>query len=61
VPFVGREVELAALRAALDLTRGGRGQVAVLSGEAGIGKTSTIRAFGETAKAELSACCSDND
>jgi predicted ATPase len=45
VPFVGREVELAALRTALRSTQDGRGQMAIVSGDAGIGKTSIIRAF----------------
>jgi DNA-binding winged helix-turn-helix (wHTH) protein/tetratricopeptide (TPR) repeat protein len=38
-PFVGRDVDLAALEAAWAGARSGRGGVALLSGEAGIGKT----------------------
>ena len=41
--FVGRQQELSALNSALDETLAGRGQVALLAGEAGIGKTSTAR------------------
>jgi DNA-binding CsgD family transcriptional regulator len=38
-PFVGREVELAALTADLDAAAAGRGGVVLLAGEPGIGKT----------------------
>lgn len=38
-PFVNRERELAVLRRCLDEARAGRGQVVLLSGEPGIGKT----------------------
>jgi DNA-binding CsgD family transcriptional regulator len=38
-PLIGRDRELAALHAALDQARRGRGGVAVLDGEPGIGKT----------------------
>jgi predicted ATPase len=38
-PFVGRERELALLRAALQDARGGRGRLAVITGEAGAGKS----------------------
>ncbi len=38
-PLVGRDVELARLRAAVDEVSAGRGQVLVISGDAGIGKT----------------------
>lgn len=37
--FVGRQQELVQLRAALDDTLSGRGQVVMLAGEPGIGKT----------------------
>src|ERR1700736_4655419 len=37
--FVGRERELAELRAALDAANAGRGRLFLLSGEPGIGKT----------------------
>jgi DNA-binding CsgD family transcriptional regulator len=39
MPFVGREAELAALTADLDAALGGRGGVALVAGEPGIGKT----------------------
>lgn len=38
-PFVGRERELATLRAALERATGGMGQVVLIGGEPGIGKT----------------------
>ena len=44
-PFVGRETELAALEAALDQATAGRGQVMLLAGEAGIGKTRIAQEF----------------
>ena len=37
--FIGRQQELAALTAALDNTVSGRGQMVMLAGEPGIGKT----------------------
>src|SRR6266446_6083216 len=43
--FVGRQRELQALRAHLDGAEAGVGSLAMLVGEAGIGKTSTARAF----------------
>jgi AAA ATPase domain len=45
-----REGELAALKAALDAARKGRGTVVLLAGEAGIGKTALVRAFASVAK-----------
>jgi predicted ATPase len=50
--FIGREAELTALRTALSLAREGKGQTAILSGDPGIGKTSTIRTFAEIAETE---------
>ncbi|MGH8683550.1 MAG: helix-turn-helix transcriptional regulator [Burkholderiales bacterium] len=41
--FVGRERELAVLGAALEQTLGGQGQIVVLAGEPGIGKTRTAQ------------------
>ena len=40
-PFVGRDAELRIMRAALEQTIAGQGQVLLLTGEAGIGKTRT--------------------
>lgn len=37
--FVGREREMAALRAAMDAAMNGHGRVVILAGEPGIGKT----------------------
>lgn len=44
-PFVGREAQSAALRKKLDEARAGKGGVAMLVGEPGIGKTRTIEEF----------------
>ncbi|HEY5903225.1 MAG TPA: ABC transporter substrate-binding protein, partial [Anaerolineales bacterium] len=41
-PFVGREQELAALKAALDDLSTGRGQIVAILGEAGIGKSRLV-------------------
>ena len=51
-PFVGRERELAALRELLEVAQGPVGAVAMLSGEPGIGKTATARAFADLARGE---------
>jgi predicted ATPase len=40
-----RDTELRTLDAALDRAAGGAGSVVLVSGEAGIGKTSLVRAF----------------
>ena len=47
--FVGRGWELAQLSAALDAARGGRGQLFVVSGEAGIGKSRLMRELADLA------------
>src|SRR5689334_22585061 len=47
--FVGRELELAALDAALARARDGQGAALLFSGEAGIGKTHLARAAVERA------------
>jgi predicted ATPase len=38
-PFVGREIEMGGLRAALDLAGSGRGRLLLVTGEPGIGKS----------------------
>jgi len=53
-PFVGRDVPLAALAAAWDAARDGRGGLALVSGEPGIGKT---RLAGELAAAVRAGGC----
>jgi DNA-binding SARP family transcriptional activator len=45
IPFVGRETELRALRGVLDRVRRQGCQVALISGEAGVGKTHLIEEF----------------
>lgn len=50
--MIGRESELAHLRAALDDTRNGRPRGVVVSGEAGIGKTRLLEEFLARASAE---------
>ena len=57
-----REAPLAALLTALDEAEGGRGSIALVSGEAGIGKTSLVREFATRAEARarlLRAACDD--
>jgi DNA-binding winged helix-turn-helix (wHTH) protein len=48
-PFVGREVALGRLVDALAVAGGGRGRVALLAGEPGIGKTRTLEELGRAA------------
>jgi len=48
--FVGRERELAVLGAALEQTLGGQGQIVVLAGEPGIGKTRTAQVLARYAE-----------
>jgi DNA-binding winged helix-turn-helix (wHTH) protein/tetratricopeptide (TPR) repeat protein len=48
-PFIGRESILAGLEASLDDALGGRGHIVVISGEPGIGKTSTVDRLGARA------------
>ena len=48
-PFVGRQREIAALTAALDAARKGRGSVHILAGESGIGKTRLTERVAERA------------
>src|SRR4051794_41667327 len=57
-----RDAPLAALLTALDEAEGGRGSIALVSGEAGIGKTSLVREFATRAEARarlLQAACAD--
>jgi DNA-binding SARP family transcriptional activator len=51
--LVGREAQLRQLLDALAAVRSGRGRVAVVSGEPGIGKTSLLRRFAEIAGAPV--------
>ena len=44
--FVGRQREMARLRAALDEALAGRGRLVMLAGEPGIGKTRTAQELG---------------
>ena len=46
--LVERENLLAEFTAALDVALGGRGRLVFLGGEAGVGKSSLVRAFAET-------------
>ena len=52
MPFEGREDEIDALRHAWRQAAGGRGRVAMVSGEAGIGKTRLLREFATVAERE---------
>src|SRR3954462_7913181 len=57
-----RDAPLAALLTALDEAEGGRGSIALVSREAGIGKTSLVREFATRAEARarlLQAACDD--
>jgi len=51
-PFVGRQYELRQLRAALDRASDGRGQLLLVAGEPGIGKTRLLTEFAKHARAE---------
>jgi class 3 adenylate cyclase len=51
-PFTGRAAELSRLERRLEEARGGRGGVAMLVGEPGIGKTRTLEELAETARAQ---------
>jgi tetratricopeptide (TPR) repeat protein len=50
-PFVGRDVELAEIHAALDDARSAHGRLLLLSGEPGIGKSRLIDEFGARVRA----------
>ncbi|MDT7581121.1 MAG: hypothetical protein QOK35_2385, partial [Pseudonocardiales bacterium] len=61
-PLLERGAELDALDSALAAARAGEGSVVLLSGEAGIGKTSLVRAFGRrvgTRARLLTGACDD--
>jgi class 3 adenylate cyclase len=51
VPFVGRDAERAWLSAALDSALGGQGQLVLIAGEAGIGKTRVAEELAAEARA----------
>lgn len=51
-PFVGRGRELQQLHAALDVAATGQGQVVLVAGEPGIGKTRLLAEFAEQARSE---------
>jgi DNA-binding CsgD family transcriptional regulator/tetratricopeptide (TPR) repeat protein len=51
-PFVGRDRQLAELLAAFERARDGRGGVALVTGDAGIGKTRLVRELEATARAD---------
>ncbi len=48
-PYIGRESELASLLQAWNSVEGGRGQVVLVTGEGGIGKSRLVRVFKEQA------------
>ncbi len=54
-PFVGREQELGLLQARWEQARAGRGQVVLLSGDAGIGKSRLVHVFYERTMERASA------
>jgi class 3 adenylate cyclase/predicted ATPase len=58
LPLVGREQELALLLERWDRVREGEGQVVVLSGEPGIGKSRLVRALRERMSGESYTCVS---
>lgn len=63
-PFVGRDAELGELSSALDRTLLGRGTLLLVSGEAGMGKTSLVETFAERAietgaRVEWGRCCEE--
>ena len=56
-PFVGREAQLEQLSAELEEALHGRGSIAMLRGEPGIGKTRTLESF-PTLRANAARWCS---
>ena len=62
-PFIGRQRELAALTAALDAARKGKGSVHIVAGEGGVGKTRItegLRAKAEEHLGQLERICGRN-
>ncbi len=63
--FVGRHRELDMFRAALETAFVGKGNLMMLAGEAGIGKTSIVQAFAMDARTRgtivLWGCCFEGD
>ena len=57
-PLVGRDGDLEALRAALSDARAGRGGFVLVTGEAGMGKTSVLNAVAATPPPRALRCCS---
>ena len=58
-PLVGREDDLEALRAALSDAQAGRGCFVLVTGEAGMGKTSVLNAVAaQTPPPRALRCCS---
>ena len=53
LPLIGREVEVALLRRGWRTAQEGEGQVVILSGEAGVGKTHVVRSFQDEARGEI--------
>ena len=53
--LIGRQAELAVLAAALEDSLSGRGQLAILAGEPGIGKTRLSRELADLAEAKGAA------
>jgi predicted ATPase/class 3 adenylate cyclase len=52
LPLIGRDPELSSLRRALASARAGAGQLAIVTGEAGIGKSRLVQALREEASAD---------
>jgi DNA-binding CsgD family transcriptional regulator len=48
--IIGRDAQIAAIRAVLDRVRGGSGQVALIVGEAGVGKSRLLREMTDAAR-----------
>ena len=51
--FIGRQAELGLIRQSWELAKSGEGQVVLLSGEAGIGKSRLIQEFKESLAGEV--------